>query len=121
MEVIGISTDSIYAHKVFHETSPSAGKVQFPLFSDRTLNVSRSYGVLDEQSASSYRATFILDPHGKVKLSQIYPFEVGRNIDELIRVLQALQYTMDSGKGTPANWKPGQSGIASDLKLAGTI
>lgn len=120
-EVLGISTDSIYAHKVFHETSPHASKVQFPLVSDSTLTISRSYGVFDEQSAASYRATFIIDPTGKIKLWQIYPFEVGRNVEEMLRALKALQYTEKTNEGTPANWQPGDKGIKADFQMAGKI
>jgi peroxiredoxin (alkyl hydroperoxide reductase subunit C) len=120
-EVLGISTDSIYAHKVFHETSPHASKVQFPLVADRTLTISRSYGVLDEQSAASYRATFIIDPTGKIRMWQIYPFEVGRNVEEMLRTLKALQYTEKTNEGTPADWKPGDKGIKADFQMAGKI
>lgn len=120
-EILGISTDSIYAHKVFHETSPHTSKVQFPLVADRTLSISRSYGVLDEQSAASYRATFIIDPTGKIKMWQIYPFEVGRNIEEILRTLKALQYSEKTNEGTPAGWQPGEKGIKADFQMAGKI
>ncbi len=120
-DVLGISTDSIYSHKVFHEVSPSAKKVMYPLISDRTLNISRSYGVLDDKSASSYRATFIIDPNGKIKLWEVYPSTVGRNIDEIIRALKAIQYNAQSNEGTPANWQPGENGIKPDLQSAGKI
>lgn len=120
-EILGISTDSIYAHKVFHETSPHASKVPFPLVADRALSISRSYGVLDEQSAASYRATFIIDPTGKIKMWQIYPFEVGRNIEEMLRTLKALQYSEKTNEGTPAGWQPGKKGIKADFQMTGKI
>jgi NADH-dependent peroxiredoxin subunit C len=110
-DVWGISTDSVYSHKVFKEISPSANKVQFPLLSDRNHRISRAYRVLDENSGSSYRATIVIDPEGIIVSKLIYPREVGRNSFEILRLLQGIQYGRQTQLGVPANWVPGMTGI----------
>ncbi len=119
--MIGISTDSVYAHKVFTEVSPSAAKINFPLISDRNQKISRAYSVLNEETGAAYRAVVIIDPEGVIAARLLYPMKVGRNSIELLRLIDALQYTTRTGEGTPANWMPGQPGIMSDIKKAGMI
>jgi peroxiredoxin (alkyl hydroperoxide reductase subunit C) len=119
--VIAISTDSIYAHKVFHETSPHASRVQYPMLSDRNGAISRAYGMLDKEKGAAYRATFIIDPKGRIRYYSVYPREVGRNIWEIIRILQGIQYGEATGEGVPAGWEPGMPGIKRDFKMVGTI
>ncbi len=120
-EVLAISTDSVYAHKVFTEVSPSASQVQFPLVSDRTQSISKTYRVLNVKSGATYRATIIVDPEGIIVARWMNPLEVGRNVYEILRLLQALQYNRRTGEGVPANWVPGQPGIIRDPKLIGKI
>lgn len=110
-EIFGISTDSVYAHKIFVDISPSARQVQFPLISDRNHQISRAYRVLDEESGVSYRATLIVDPEGVIVSKLIYPREVGRNTYEIMRLLQGIQYGRQTDLGVPANWVPGVPGI----------
>ncbi len=120
-EVLGISTDSVYAHKVFKETSPSTGAVQYPLVSDRSHRISKAYRVLDENTGAAYRATVIVNPSGVIVLKSVYPKEIGRNSYELLRVIQALNYEAKTKLGTPANWVPGNSGIVSDTENIGKV
>lgn len=119
--MLAISTDSVYSHKVFAEVSPSARTVQYPLVSDRSHEISRKYGVLRERLGYTYRATFIIAPGGEIRYACLYPPEVGRNIDEIIRVIQGLQYEELTGLGVPAGWVPGQPGIRRDFSRVGTI
>lgn len=109
--VLAISTDSIYSHKIFTQTSLSGKKINYPLLSDRTQQVSAKYGVLNEKEGFAYRAAFIIDPEGKIQAILIYPQPVGRNINEILRVISALQYNKKTGLGVPAGWKPGDKGI----------
>lgn len=118
---IAISTDSVYSHKVFHETSPHASLVQYPMLSDRNGAISRAYWVLDEEKGVAYRASFIIDPKGRIRYYSVYPREVGRNVWEIIRVLQGIQYGEMTGEGLPASWEPGMPGIKRDFRLVGTI
>lgn len=121
VQVLAISTDSVYAHKVFAELSPSARKVQYPLLSDRSHEISRQYGVLREELGFTFRATFIISPDGEIKYACLYPPEVGRNVDEIIRIIQGLQFEEATGLGVPAGWQPGDPGIRRDFSAVGKI
>ena len=120
-EVLGISTDSVYAHKVFTEVSPSASKVQFQLVSDRNHQISKAYRVLNEQAGATFRATLIIDPEGIISSKMVYPNEVGRNAYDILRILEGIQYARKTGTGIPANWLPNQSGIEKDPDYIGKI
>lgn len=120
-EVWGISTDSIYAHKVFKDISPSARQVPFPLLSDRNQRISRAYRVLDPSSGASFRATILVNPEGVIKAKLIYPPEVGRSADEILRILQGQQFARGTGLGVPAGWTPGMPGIERRFEDIGRI
>lgn len=119
--MLAISTDSIYAHKVFAEASPSARKVRYPLLSDRTQSISRVYGVLNPDTGAAWRATVIVDPEGRAQTYIIYPAQVGRSALEIVRILEGLQFHRSTGLGVPANWQPGQPGLEREFRLAGTM
>lgn len=120
-KVLAISTDSVFSHKVFAEVSPSAKMIQYPLLSDRSHQIALQYGVLREKLGLTYRATFIIAPGGEVKYSCLYPPEVGRNVAEIIRIIQGLQYEAATGLGVQAGWRPGKQGIQKDFHLVGKI
>lgn len=120
-EVLGISTDSVYAHKIFADVSPLTRTVQYPLVSDRTQEISRAYRVLDPDTGAASRATVIIDPDGMIVSKMIYPREVGRNALEILRLLQGIQYGRSTGLGVPANWVPGMPGIKRDFENVGRI
>lgn len=120
-DAIAISTDSVYSHKVFAETSPSARKVMYPLLSDRNGSIARAYGVLDADKGAAYRASFIIDPIGRIRYYSVYPREVGRNVWEIIRTLQGIQYGEATGEGAQAGWEPGDPGLKRDFRKVGTI
>jgi peroxiredoxin (alkyl hydroperoxide reductase subunit C) len=117
--VLGISTDSIYSHKIFEETSPSGQKINFPLLSDRTQEVSRKYGVLNEKEGFAYRAAFIIDPESTIQAFLVNPQPVGRNIDEILRIIAGLQYHRKTGLGVHAGWEPGEQGIPTGWEYVG--
>jgi peroxiredoxin (alkyl hydroperoxide reductase subunit C) len=97
-DLIGISTDGVHAHLAWMEFH--VGQLQYPLAADRTQVVSRAYGVLNEAEGVAERAVFIIDPEGTVRYEVVHDDRVGRNVGEVLRVLQALQ-----AKGRiPANW-----------------
>ncbi|KSU62879.1 alkyl hydroperoxide reductase [[Bacillus] enclensis] len=120
-DVLAISTDSVYSHKVFTEVSPSASQVMFPLLSDRTHQISKTYRVLNEKTGATLRATIIINPEGMIVTKLVNPLEVGRNVYEILRIIEGLQYNRRIGKGVPANWVPGQPGISRDPKNIGKI
>lgn len=119
--MLAISTDSVYSHKVFTEDSPSLADVAYPLVSDRTHEISRAYRVLDERTGASYRATIIIDPEGNIVSKLINPPEVGRNIYEILRIVQGEQHHRRTGEVVPANWSLGQQGIKRYVRYIGRI
>lgn len=121
VQVLAISTDSVYSHKIFAEISPSARTIQYPLLSDRSHFITHQYGVLRAELGIAFRATFIIGPDCMVKYASLYPPEVGRNVAEIIRVIQGLMYEEATGQGVPAYWKPGMTGILRDFKFVGKI
>lgn len=118
---MAISTDSVYSHKIFAQVSPSGRKVQYPLLSDPTHEISRCYGAYNPETGRDSRTTVIVSPDGLIRYFCKYPRNVGRNITELVRVLQALQFTDATGRGAPAGWVPGQPGIKRSWDLVGRI
>lgn len=100
--VIGASTDSFFSHKAWFERD--LPEVKFPVIADTTHRVSNLFGVLKDSEGVAYRATFIMDPEGIVRFSSVSDLSVGRSVDEVLRVLKALQ----SGELCPVEWKPGQ-------------
>lgn len=107
-EVLGVSTDSVHSHRAWIKTprdQGGLGSIEFPLAADTTLAVSRNYGVLVEEEGIALRGLFIIDPEGVLRYSVVHDLNVGRSVDETLRVLQALQ----AGGLCPVNWKPGQT------------
>ena len=106
-EVIAISTDTISAHQVWIDTPRTEGgigKVAFALAADTNHSVCKAYGVLIEEAGIPLRGVFIIHPSGEVQYQTIFHQNVGRDIDEILRVLAALQ----TSKKCPANWKEGE-------------
>jgi peroxiredoxin 2/4 len=106
-EIIGVSTDSIYSHFAWINTPRNGGGlggVSYPLASDITKTVSRDYGVLVEEEGVALRGLFLIDPEGVLQYAAVNSMNVGRSVDETLRVLQALQ----TGGMCPSDWKPGK-------------
>ncbi len=111
-EILGVSIDSIHSHRAWIRTprdSNGLGKINFPLASDITKKVAADYGVLIEEEGVALRGLFIIDPEGELKYQVVNHNDVGRSVDETVRVLQALQ----SGGLCPANWKPGDKHLVA--------
>lgn len=121
VEVLAVSTDSVYSHKIFASISPSGRSVQYPLLADRSHRISLMYGALREDLGYTFRTTFIIAPGGEIKYSCLYPPEVGRNVSEIIRIIQGLQFEASTGLGIPADWRPGMPGIQRDFAYVGKI
>ena len=101
-DVLGVSTDSVHCHKAWIERDFDS--LSFPLASDTTHALSRQFGVMIENKGIALRGTFIIDPEGVLRYSLIHDNNIGRNTDEVIRSLQALQ----SGGLCPVSWHPGE-------------
>ncbi|MGB8957176.1 MAG: peroxiredoxin [Tumebacillaceae bacterium] len=105
-EILGVSVDSEHSHRAWIKTpreQNGLGDLNYPLGADITKEVSRAYGVLLEDAGIALRGLFIIDPEGVVQHATINSLNVGRNVDEVLRVLEACQ----TGGLCPANWKPG--------------
>lgn len=120
-ELLGLSIDSIYAHiawlRTIKEKIQYKGlkdiEVTFPVVEDLRMEVARAYGMLQPGASNTQavRAVFIIDPQGIVRAILYYPLSNGRNMDEILRLLIALQTSDKYGVATPANWQPGDDVI----------
>lgn len=114
VEVIGVSTDSHFTHLAWINQSRKEGglgELNIPLLADKSMKVSRAYGVLDEESGIPFRGLFIIDGNQKLRQITVNDLPVGRSVDETLRLVQAFQYTDIHGEVCPAGWKPGSKTI----------
>jgi peroxiredoxin 2/4 len=112
-EVIGVSVDSHFTHLAWKNTpreKGGLGNVQFPLVADLTKQISHDYGVLIEDSIA-LRGLFLIDRDGVVRHNLVNDLPLGRSVDEVIRMVDALQYFETYGDVCPANWKPGEDAM----------
>ena len=122
VEVYGVSTDTHFTHKAWHDTSETIKKVQYPLLADPTGHLSRSFGVYIEEEGLAYRGTFLVNPEGLIKVAEIHDNGIGRNAEELLRKTQAAQFVAaHPNEVCPAKWKPGASTLKPGLDLVGKI
>jgi len=113
-EVIAVSVDSEYSHWAWKNTPRNQGglgQVRFPIVSDLKKKISKKYGVLLKDAGVALRGLFIIDREGIVHHSTINHLSLGRNTDEVLRVLDALQFTEEHGEVCPANWHPGDDAM----------
>jgi len=106
-QIIGVSTDTIHTHLAWINTARQdngLGELKYPLAADTNHTVSREYGVLIEEEGIALRGLFIINPEGEMQYQTVFHNNIGRDVDETLRVLQALQ----TGGLCPANWRPGQ-------------
>jgi NADH-dependent peroxiredoxin subunit C len=122
VEVYGISTDTHFAHKAWHDTSEAIKKVQYPLVGDPTATLARNFDVLIEEEGLALRGTFVINPEGLVKLCEVHDNGIGRDASELLRKVKAAQYVASHpGEVCPAKWKEGAATLKPSLDLVGKI
>lgn len=112
-EVLGVSVDSQFSHFAWRNTpinNGGIGNIHFPLVADLDKKISETYGVL-LAAGISLRGLFLIDKSGIVQHQLVNNLPLGRNVDEAIRILDALQFTEKYGEVCPANWKPGEEGM----------
>ena len=112
--VLGISVDSVYSHQAWLEQPKSEGGIQgieFPLLSDITKSIACSYDVLNEDKGIAYRAIFLLDKSNTIQVIQVNNLNLGRNVHEVLRLLEALIFSEQHSEACPANWISGQEGV----------
>ena len=122
VEVYGVSTDTHFAHKAWHDTSDAIRKVDYPLIGDPTGTLTRNFGVMIEEEGLALRGTFLIDPEGMIKACEIHDNGIGRDASELLRKVKAAQYVAaHPGEVCPAKWKEGESTLRPSLDLVGKI
>jgi peroxiredoxin (alkyl hydroperoxide reductase subunit C) len=110
-EVVAVSTDSVFSHRAWISTGEDKGglgSLRYVLASDITKDVSRDYGVLMEDQGIALRGLFIIDPEGILQYQVVHSLNIGRSVDESLRVLEAIK----TGGLCAADWKPGQKPLA---------
>jgi peroxiredoxin len=122
VEVYGVSTDTHFTHKAWHDTSDTIKKVQYPLVGDPTGTLARNFGVMIEEEGLALRGTFVVNPEGEIKIMEVHDLGIGRDAKELLRKVQAAQYVASHpGEVCPAKWTPGASTLKPSLDLVGKI
>lgn len=129
-KLVGLSVDGLYSHiawlRTIKEKIEFRGmkdvEVKFPLIEDITMEVAKKYGMIQpgESQTKAVRAVFVIDPKGIIRAIIYYPLSLGRNFDELLRVLQALQTADAFSVATPADWRPGDEVIVPPAGSCGT-
>lgn len=116
--VIGVSVDSQFSHFAWKNTTVEQGgigQVQFPLVADLTKQIARDYDVLINESVA-LRGTFLIDKQGIIRHQLVNDLPLGRNVDEAIRMVDALQFHEEHGEVCPAGWNRGDEGMKADAK-----
>ncbi len=114
-ELLGLSIDSVYSHIAWARTVEEkfGRKLTFPIIADLDKNVASLYGMImpGDSKTETSRCVFVIDPEQTIRAIIYYPLSTGRNMDEILRLIQALQTTDKHGVATPANWRPGDKVI----------
>lgn len=121
-EILSVSTDTAYVHKAWHDTSPAIKKIKYPMLADPAGKICRLFGTYIEDEGVSWRATFIIDPDGKVVHMEMHDLSIGRSAKEILRRLRASKYVREHpGQVCPASWEPGKETLEVSLDLVGKI
>jgi peroxiredoxin (alkyl hydroperoxide reductase subunit C) len=125
-EVLAVSVDSKFVHKVWDEQELGQlveGGIPYPMLADTGGRIGRLYGVFDEEQEINLRGRFIIDPDGKLQAYEVLAAPVGRKVEEVVRQVQALSHARESG-GTevcPVAWEPGQVVLKPSANLVGNV
>ena len=124
VEVLAMSVDSRFSHKIWQEEELSKmvkGGVPFPMLTDSGGRVGSVYGVYDEEAGVDIRGRFIIDPDGVIQAVETVAPPVGRNVAELIRQVKAFQHVRATGEVCPSGWQPGKPTLKPSPDLAGKV
>ena len=121
-EMMSVSTDTVFVHKAWHDSSPAIKKITFPMLADPTGNLCRALGTYIPEEGLSIRGTFIFNPDGALVACEMHDNSIGRSAKELLRKLQAAKFVEDhKGLVCPASWEPGRDTLEPGLDLVGKI
>lgn len=122
VEVYSVSTDTHFVHKAWHDSSDAIGKITYPMIGDPTGVISRGFGVMIEEAGQALRGTFLVNPEGIIKVSEIHDLGIGRSAKDMLRKVKAAQYVANNdGEVCPAAWEEGESTLTPSLDLVGKI
>jgi len=122
VEILSISTDTHFCHKAWHDSSESIKKINFPMLSDATHEISDKYNVLIPEGGITHRGTFIISPEGILKAYEVHHDHIGRSITELVRKIKAAQHAENNpGEACPMNWDSGKETLKPGVDLVGKI
>lgn len=116
VEVVGVSIDSQFSHFAWRETPVNKGgigRIGYPLVADLKHEITQAYGI-EHPAGVALRASFLIDKDGVVRHQVVNDLPLGRNIDEMLRLVDALQFTEEHGEVCPAGWQKGQEGMKAD-------
>ncbi|WWP02318.1 MAG: peroxiredoxin C [Candidatus Dasytiphilus stammeri] len=114
VKIIGISIDSVFVHQAWRNTSleqGGIGKLKYPMVSDIKHEIQKSYGIEHHETGVALRASFLIDIKGIIRHQIVNDLSFGRNIDEMLRMVDAVQFNALHGEVCPAQWKHGKPGI----------
>ena len=121
-EIMSVSTDTVFVHKAWHDESPAIQKVKYPMIADPTGKLCHAFGTYIEGEGLSLRGSFIIDPDGILKSSEVNANNIGRSAKELLRKLQAAAFVREhTDQVCPASWEPGKETLTPGLDLVGKI
>jgi peroxiredoxin (alkyl hydroperoxide reductase subunit C) len=124
VEILAVSTDSRFTHKIWQEQELSQmvpGGVPFPMLSDGGGRIGSVFGVYEEAAGVDIRGRFLIDPKGVILAMEVLTPEVGRNVSELLRQIQAFQHVQATGEVTPSGWQPGKPTLKPGPELVGKV
>jgi peroxiredoxin (alkyl hydroperoxide reductase subunit C) len=119
VEVISVSIDSHFTHNAYRNTAVKdggIGPVRYTMAADMTHAICQSYGVEHPVAGVAYRGAFVIDKNGVVRAQMVNDLPIGRNIDELLRIIDAVQFFEENGEVCPAGWHKGQPGMNASPK-----
>ena len=121
-QVYAVSCDTHFVHKAWHDASERIQKIQYPMLADPTHALAKDFEVYIEADGVAERGTFVVNPEGKIVAYEVNAGNVGRNADELLRKVQALQFVHEHGDEVcPAKWQPGAETLKPSLDLVGQL
>ena len=121
-EVFSISTDTVFVHKAWHDTSEAIKKIKFPMIADPTGELCRLFGTYIDTEGLSLRGTCVIDPDGILKAYELHDNSIGRSAKETLRKLRAAKYVAEhGGEVCPASWEPGEKTLKPGLDQVGKI
>ncbi|MDP4268652.1 MAG: alkyl hydroperoxide reductase subunit C [Bacteroidota bacterium] len=121
-EIYAVSCDTHFVHKAWHDASATIQKIEYPMLADPTGVLARGFDVMIESVGLSERGTFIVNPYGEIVAYEVVAGNIGRNAEELLRRLQALQFVADhKDEVCPAKWHQGDKTLKPSIDLVGKL